>query len=372
MPETNPMGKIQSELQEGIELPKCRRCGCMEESLESLQSFVSSPATTDFSALAADIERWLEWMGPIRYACLGCDYCFPAVAMNLFHTAFPEVGQRQSLECTFEMSEHYWPPIAGEYYALCHGSACPVAVSSLGSIGLSERLARIRPKELCIVGKTETENIGIDKIIKNTVSNPTIRYLLLAGSEPKGHETGKTLLALGKNGVDEDMKVIGAPGRRSILRNVARAEVEAFRNQVQVVDMIGCEDENRIVQELKRLCQDLDLSCGCEESEVTTKDVRLSEVPTTYAEEPVKVEMDKAGYFVILPQPERQIIVVEHYAYDNTLQRVIDGKDARSIYWTIIRADWVTQLSHAAYLGKELAKAELSMKMGFKYVQEGA
>jgi tetrahydromethanopterin S-methyltransferase subunit A len=51
---------------------------------------------------------------------------------------------------------------------------------------------------------------------------------------------------------------------------------------------------------------------------------------------------------------------------------VIEGQDARSIYWTIVKNGWVTQLSHAAYLGKELAKAELSIKMGFKYVQDGA
>jgi len=32
----------------------------------------------------------------------------------------------------------------------------------------------------------------------------------------------------------------------------------------------------------------------------------------------------------------------------------------------------VSQLSHAAYLGKELAIAELSLKYGFTYVQDGA
>jgi dihydropteroate synthase len=29
-------------------------------------------------------------------------------------------------------------------------------------------------------------------------------------------------------------------------------------------------------------------------------------------------------------------------------------------------------MNHAAYLVKELAKAELSMELGFKYVQDGA
>lgn len=372
MADTNPMDKIQSELREGMELPKCRKCGCMKESLESLQTSLSSLPTAASSDLLANIEHWLEQMEPIKYACLGCDYCFPAVAMNMFHTAFPEVGQFPALSCAFEVSKHHWPSVAGEYYAFCDGPACPVAVSTLASVELAERLARVRPKELCIVGKTETENIGIDKVIKNTVTNPTIRFLLLAGEDPKGHQSGRTLLALWERGVDENMKVVGSPGRRPILRNVTREEVEAFRKQVQVVDMIGCEDEKRIVEELKELPQRLDLSCSCEETGEITRPVRLSEVPIIQAEQPAKVEMDKTGYFVILPQPEKQLIVVEHYSYDNALQRVIEGKDARSIYWTIIENGWVTQLSHAAYLGKELAKAELSIKRGFKYVQDGA
>ncbi len=61
-----------------------------------------------------------------------------------------------------------------------------------------------------------------------------------------------------------------------------------------------------------------------------------------------------------------------YYSYDNTLLRVIEGKDARSIYWTIIENKLVTLLSHAAYHGKELEKAELSYKLGIKYVQDGA
>ena len=47
---------------------------------------------------------------------------------------------------------------------------------------------------------------------------------------------------------------------------------------------------------------------------------------------------------------------------------LIRGKDAPSIYSTIIENGWITELSHAAYLGKELAKAELSLQYGFKYV----
>ena len=82
--------------------------------------------------------------------------------------------------------------------------------------------------------------------------------------------------------------------------------------------------------------------------------------------------MDESGYFVVIPQPDSAIITLEHYSYDNKLLRVVEGKVARDIYWTTVENGWVTQLSHAAYLGKELAKAELSIELGFRYVQDGA
>lgn len=371
MREKESMEKIHSELQKGMSLAKCRKCGCMKETLEALSSSLRSLQTAEASDLLKNVQPWLEQMEPIKYTCLGCQYCFPAAVMNIFDQAFPEAALTERLSCAFEVKEQTWPPVPGEYYAFCDGSTCPVAVSTLASSDLAERLANIRPKELCIVGKTETENIGIDKVIKNTIANPTIRFLLLAGKDPKGHHSGRTLSALWENGVDENMRVIGSPGRRPILRNVTKDEVEAFREQVQVVDMIGCEDVKRIVEKLKELSQGLTLSCSCEECTAEIKPVQISTVPVIEAKEPAKAEMDKSGYFVIIPERDKGVITVEHYSYDNKLERRIEGKDARSIYGAIIENGWVTKLSHAAYLGKELARAELSLKHGFKYIQDG-
>ncbi len=84
------------------------------------------------------------------------------------------------------------------------------------------------------------------------------------------------------------------------------------------------------------------------------------------------VRMDPAGYFVIVPLPDRGLINVEQYAYDNSLLRTIEGATARAIYLKLIQEGWVSEVSHAAYLGKELAKAELSLQHGFKYVQDKA
>ena len=168
------------------------------------------------------------------------------------------------------------------------------------------------------------------------------------------------------------MRVIGSPGKRPILRNVTPKEIEVFRKQVQVVDMIGCENEEKIIQKIRELSQEVAASsCSCKESLEKTSPNQVLVAPVIQAQEPDKVEMDRAGYFVVIPQPEKKIITVEHYFYDNRLLRIIEGKDARSIYWTIIKNGWITQLTHAAYLGKELMKAELSIKLGFKYTQDG-
>jgi tetrahydromethanopterin S-methyltransferase subunit A len=253
--ERNLIEKIRSELRDGIGLAKCRRCGCMKEALENLRSSLSLQKGEEFFYLLLNVEDWLQQMEPIKYACLGCEHCFPAVVMNIFAQAFPEAATVQPLGCGFEIDEEVWPPVPGEYYAFCDGPGCPVAVSTLGSVELAEGLARNRPRELCIVGKTETENIGVEKVVKNTITNPTIRFLLLVGRDPEGHRSGGTLLALRENGLDDGMRVIGSPSRRPILRNVTRREVEAFRKQVLVVNLIGCEDIAVIVEKIKELSQ---------------------------------------------------------------------------------------------------------------------
>ena len=133
-----------------------------------------------------------------------------------------------------------------------------------------------------------------------------------------------------------------------------------------MVDLIGCEDTQALVRKIGELARDVagPVDFGAP--------VQVSASPVVQAEEPDRVEMDKAGYFVILPQPTKGTIIVEHYSYDNRLLRVVEGREARALYWTLVKNGWVTQLSHAAYVGKELARAELSMQLGFRYIQDGA
>lgn len=261
-----------------------------------------------------------------------------------------------------------WPFVPGTYVVL--DPAAPVAVTTLGSIPMVQEVAAAKPKGLCIVGKVETENIGIEKIIKNTLSNPAIRYLVCAGPEPPKHLTGASILALFKNGVDAQGRIPGAPGMRPQLPNTSREEVDAFRRQVEPVDMLGCLDVAAISAKVS------ELAARAPKTPVEFNpppDLESREaIPRVYATapDPNRIKLDKGGYFVIVPQDS--VILVEHYDYKDRLQRIIEGKDARTLYWTLINNGWVTRMDHAAYLGKELLRAELSQKHGFAFIQDAA
>lgn len=257
-----------------------------------------------------------------------------------------------------------WPYVPGTYFVA--DPAAPVAVTTLGSVALAEAVSRDPPAGLCIVGKVETENIGIEKIIKNTVSNPAIRYLICAGAEPPKHLTGATLLALFANGMDENHRIPGAPGMRPVLPNTSAAEVRALREQVQVIDMIGCMEVAAIHARVA------ELAATARPAAPGTAPPRAEAVEcvTAVGTDPQRIKLDRAGYFVIGIDGEG--LRVEHYSYKDKLLRVIEGRDARAIYLTLVRHGWVTALDHAAYLGKELARAEACLRDGRTYTQDGA
>lgn len=46
------------------------------------------------------------------------------------------------------------------------------------------------------------------------------------------------------------------------------------------------------------------------------------------------------------------------------------GDDAKSISDTVVENKLISRLDHAAYLGRELKKAEIALKLGKNYVQD--
>ena len=308
----NPtFSKVSAELKRGMSLAKCRKCGCMKGTLENLRASLPLLKVKDSPRLLQSVNEWLGQLEPLEYPCFGCKYCIPPEAMTMLTTQYPQLAAETLSSCKININKGSWPPVEGEYTIV--DRSAPVAVSTLASAKLGDKILQLKPEGLCIVGQTETENIGIDKVIKNVVSNPSIRSLIVAGKDTEGHQSGRTLLALGKNGVDKNMRVIGSAGRRPILKNVTRQEVDAFRNQVTVDDMIGVENTRVLAKKITRLAREaLPVSaaagCGCTSSccetsqTITTVIAALS--PPVSRSAPLKakkyrkssIKLDRAGY----------------------------------------------------------------------------
>jgi tetrahydromethanopterin S-methyltransferase subunit A len=250
---------VCTEIGKGIRLSKCQQCGCMREVLDYFAESLPAIGTDEARALLRSVQAWNAQMKPVQYACLGCTVCFPAVAQNAFAAVLPAAEPSHGLSCDFRMTDD-WPAVVGEYFVV--DKTAHVAVSTLGSVALASDLAHSRPKGLAIVGKTETENIGIDKIVKNVITNPALQYLIVTGRESAGHQSGNTLLALSANGTDQNGRVIGSAGKRPALRNVSRTEVEAFRAQVEVIDLTGCESVDAIQARVEALSPKAPGPCG--------------------------------------------------------------------------------------------------------------
>jgi tetrahydromethanopterin S-methyltransferase subunit A len=72
-----------------------------------------------------------------------------------------------------------------------------------------------------------------------------LKRIILCGNDVKGHRAGQALLALHKNGIDMQGKIIGAIGPYPILE--AKLEhVMAFQTQITITDLIGVTDIEKI------------------------------------------------------------------------------------------------------------------------------
>ena len=87
--------------------------------------------------------------------------------------------------------------------------------------------------------------------------------------------------------------------------------------------------------------------------------------------------MDPKGYFLIRVDKKKKIIQIGYCQFTrlgnspiNDMIAIVKGKTAIEIVNTLIREKFISTLQHAADMGIELHKAEMSLKYGFKYVQD--
>ena len=138
-----------------------------------------------------------------------------------------------------------WPMLKGEYKA-GNPDSC-VAVVTCGSHLDDDALIEAGA---AISGSCKTENLGIEKLVSHIISNPNIRFLIIAGAEVKGHITGEAIIMLHQNGIDKN-RIVGAKGAIPYIENLSQDAVKRFMEQIECVDMINVEDINEISDKIK-------------------------------------------------------------------------------------------------------------------------
>lgn len=128
-----------------------------------------------------------------------------------------------------------------------------IAICTLSSIDMLEQISKSElMNKVALAARLLSENKGIDTLIKYVLEHKKIKYIILCGKDTKGHLPGQALLALQKDGIDINGRIIGAKGKDPVL-DLTKDEIAEFRKHVTIVDRIGTNDLSEIAQEITNL-----------------------------------------------------------------------------------------------------------------------
>ncbi len=114
-----------------------------------------------------------------------------------------------------------------------------IAICVLSSIPLLKEIANSElMNNISLVGRLFSENKGIDSIIRHVNSNSNVKIIIICGKEGQGHKPGSSLIALYKNGVDGDGRIINSYSPDPFL-TVSKTEVKKFQSRVRIINKIG-------------------------------------------------------------------------------------------------------------------------------------
>ncbi len=262
-----------------------------------------------------------------------------------------------------------WPAVAGSYQV--GNPQAAVAVCALTSDHLIAPLARLAG--VAIAGKVHTANLGIERIVVNVTANPSIRFLLLCGKDSPIFRPGQSLVALAESGLDEQRRIIGSAGYEPFLRSLASESVAQFRGQIEVVDWTGEEDLSAIERGIAALAARNPGAFASAGSPVAASSVFSFEerfTPLRPGGQREPLQYDPKGYFVITLDRQREEILLRHYLPDHVPAHEMRGRSAGPMLLGLLREGLVSQLSHAGYLGEELAKAQAALHLDLRYDQD--
>ena len=98
-----------------------------------------------------------------------------------------------------------------------------------------------------------------------------------------------------------------------------------------------------------------------------------AEAEVIVADEAVEpAAVDSRGVFRITVDRNAKVLVALHFAAAEAEKptTIVKGETAEAVYAKIVEMGLVTRLDHAAYIGSELAKAEIALRTGKEYIQD--
>ena len=351
-------------LREAAAAKKCWACGCFRNLLETIKK--AFPGNRLPQELEEAVNHARERLEEVKHSCLGCEVCYPALVIN----ALSRLVGEEALDfevCPGETVEERrgWPPLPGAYTVLRYRA--PVAVCTLMDEDLTAAVSQRAGTEIALVGTLQTENLGIERLVHNVSANPHLRFLVICGADSRqavGHWPGQSLLAMIRGGVDDRGRIIGARGKRPLLRNITLEAIAHFRRTVEVVDLLGISQVPAIIAAARE--------CAARDPGPVEAFQSQPAVQVIPGYLPSRMVADPAGYFVVYVDRIREMLSLEHYLNDGMLDAVIEGASAAELYIPAIDQGLISRLDHAAYLGRELAKAEDSLRSGAAYIQDAA
>ena len=140
-----------------------------------------------------------------------------------------------------------WPIVQGDFHT---GDA-------QGCVGVVTMGSHLDEQGICdagaaIAGSCKTENLGLEKVIANVISNPNIRFILCCGTEVKGHLSGQSFIALHAGGVSGG-KIVGAEGAIPFIENLSDEAIKRFQEQTEIVNIMESEDMGTIKAKINEL-----------------------------------------------------------------------------------------------------------------------
>jgi len=253
-----------------------------------------------------------------------------------------------------------WPFVRGDYTII--DAAAPVVVALCNDRAFGKELVAASPAGLCMLARLHSPADAAN-LLRAVSANLSIRALVCAGDDPPKQPLAAALLKLGL----EDESPGGPVGSlmNTIAAQLEPAELEALRKRVDFIDMLGCSDAAKIAAQIATARSAAHQANAGFVRRATVAGVDRLIVPRDVRND---TRPDKTGSFRI--RLEERSIVVEHMDSKGRLVRVIEGKTARDICLTLIRNGWVSRLEHAAYLGRDLARAELALRQDQPFTQD--